>query len=229
MNGKRQQIAELSADIVKGLVLVDSSINEVDSFKLALGDGARFVGKQNVQRACGFNTGDFAHEDIILKHFTHILRGNDSNHQWQTLGHRHNDNDYRQHNRLDYRLNKTEYSCVSPERCGTARVHYDRLEQHSDRYRDTADISEFGNTVCKLAELDLQRSFAVVVRLQLARDLAVDRLIAYDRDLHSRVARAYDSAAVYLVFAVKIGVLVGIRPAFGNCAFFSLAALAVQH
>ncbi len=232
MDRQGQNVLQLAAYLVKGLGFMQRAVDEGDRLQFALGDGTGLIGEQDIQGACGFDTCYFSYQDVVLEHFAHVLRGNYRDHQRKSLGDGHNDDDYCKHYGLDNRFKQgcpLKYALSEQKSLNSALAHEQCLCKHCDCNSDTADVAELAYAVSQLAKLELERSFAVVLDLELARDLAVNGFVADHRHFHNGVAGTYDASAENLVLVVEVKALVGVGPALGGGDLLCLAALAVQH
>ena len=103
------------------------------------------------------------------------------------------------------------------------------LKHEGDGDRHAADVAEVADLMREVRELHLQGRIAILVRLKLACDLAVERLVAERRRAHHGVAAADDSAAEHLVRVEEIRAFLRFRIALWSRRLRRFLRLAVQY
>ena len=91
LDAEHQHVAQFLRNALIGRILVVLRGIEVDHLELSFGNGARFVGIEDVQAARGFRAVYFADQDVVLEQLFHVQARNQRNHHRQALGHRHHD------------------------------------------------------------------------------------------------------------------------------------------
>ena len=189
------------AQLVVSGILHTRAVDEGDGFELSLRDRARLVAEKEIQAACRLDARDLPYEHVVLEHLAHVLRRDDGDHQRQSLGHGDDDDDDGEHDRVDEVMRDDEpVRTVRHDACHVEAVVDDEALKHeSDGDRHAADVAEVADLLREVRELHLQGRVAILVRLQLACDLAVERLVAERRRAHHGIAAADDGAAEHLV------------------------------
>ena len=183
------------------------AVEECHDFELPLRDRAGLVAEQQIQTAGCFDAADLPHEHVVFQHLAHVLRRDDCDHQRQTFRHRHDDDDHRQHNRFDERVQQIHPigAVKADARHVEAVLNDDALKHECNRNRHAADIAELTDLLGEIGELQFQRRIAIFIQLQLACDFAVKSIVAERRRAHDGIAARHHRAAKHLVVIQKIG------------------------
>ena len=169
--------------------------------QLALGNRAGLVGEKQRQRAGSFQTVDFVHQHVILRHAHALIAQQDAGEHRQPFRHSADDNRYRHGNGLDGQ--------VHPFHKGIGDIAaQQRPGKHAHDDGNRADIAEGRNLLGELGQLDLQGRFTRIL-LHFQRQFAEQRLIADDLDLHVGFAAANHRAAINIAAVQQILGVVG--------------------
>ena len=195
------ELLKSRAQLAVSGILRARTVDESDGFELSLRDRARLVTEKEVQAARRLDARDLPHEHVVLEHLAHVLRRDDGDHQRQTLGHGDDDDDDGEHDGVDEVMRDDEpvRTVRHDTRHIEAVVDDEALKHEGDGDRHAADVAEVADLMREVRELHLQGRIAILIRLQFARDLAVERLVAERRRAHHSVAAADDGAAEHLV------------------------------
>ena len=108
-------------------------------------------------------------------------------------------------------------------------MDHEALEHKGNRDRDAADVAKIADLPRERRELELERRVAVVIPLQLARDLTVEGLVAERRRPHHGISVADDRAAERLVRMEEVCTLLRLRIALHRRGLGRLLRLPVQN
>ena len=106
-DGKVDEFLKRLRDIRICRIDLVTAINEFDGFQMSLGNCACLVAEENVEAPSRLDARYFADEDVVFKHLSHILGGNDGNHERESFRDSHDDDD----NRKDNRVNEVISDC----------------------------------------------------------------------------------------------------------------------
>ena len=225
------EFLESRAQLAVSGILRACTIDESDGFELSLRDRARLVTEKEVQAARRLDARDLPHEHVVLEHLAHVLRRDDGDHQRQTLGYGDDDDDDGEHDRVDEVMRDDEP--VRTVRYDTRHIEVvvddEALKHEGDGDCHAADVAEVADLMREVRELHLQGRIAILIRLQFARDLAVERLVAERRRAHHSVAAADDGAAEHLVRVQKVRAFLRFRIALCRRRLRRFLRFAVQY
>ena len=108
-------------------------------------------------------------------------------------------------------------------------VDDEALKHEGDGDRHAADVAEVADLMREVRELHLQGRVAILIRLQLACDLAVERLVAERRRAHHGIAAADDGAAEHLVRVKEVRAFLRFLIALWSLRLRRFLRLAVQY
>ena len=74
------------------LVKVEGDIVTADDKQYTKDEFVEFICKKNIKGACGFDSDELFHHNVILQHTLHISRKNNRYHHRQALGYCNDDN-----------------------------------------------------------------------------------------------------------------------------------------
>ena len=121
---------------------------ELHHLQVPLGDGARLVAEQDVQRAGGLDALRLAHQHVVVQHLAGVLHQHQGDHQGQALGDGADDDHDGQGHRLHHIFDdlRRAQGEVRPE----APSGQDEIAQIHHRDHDGADVAEPGDHIGQL-------------------------------------------------------------------------------
>ena len=225
------ELLKSRAQLAVSDILRARTVDESDGFELSLRDRARLIAEKEVQAARRLDARDLSDEHVVFEHLAHVLRRDDGDHQRQTLGHGDDDDDDGEHDGVDEVMRDDEpvRTVRHDTRHIEAVVDDEALKHEGDGDRHAADVAEVADLMREVRELHLEWRVAILVRLQLARDLAVERLVAERRRAHHSVAAADDGAAEHFVRVEEVRAFLRFLIALCRRRLCRFLRLAVQY